>query len=132
MLAESPFYANILVSDISRARAFYEGILGAVALRIAESEVVYRSGGTQFAVSRVGDAGPTVHTVGSFIVTDIDSTAADLRGRGVKFEEYDLPGLRTVNGIATFAGDGVALPDRVAWFRDPDGNLLSIVQEGST
>ena len=132
MLAESPFYANILVSDLSRARAFYEGILGAVALRIAESEVVYRSGGTQFAISRVGDAGPTLHTVGSFIVTDIESAASDLRGRGVEFEQYDLPGLRTVSGIATFAGDGVALPDRVAWFRDPDGNLLSIVQEGSS
>ena len=132
MLAESPFYANILVSDISRARAFYEGVLGAVALRIAESEVVYRSGDTQFAISRVGDAGPTVHTVGSFIVTDIESAASDLRGRDVEFEQYDLPGLRTVNGIATFARDGVALPDRVAWFRDPDGNLLSIVQEGSS
>ena len=129
MLARSPLYANILVSDIPRSRAFYEGTLGAVPVRIAESEIVYRTGGTQFATSRVDDAGPTAHTVGSFIVDDIETVVAGLRDRGVVFEDYDLPGLRTVGGIATFEADGVALPDRVAWFRDPDGNLLSIVEE---
>ena len=100
-------------------------------LRTAESEVVYRSGTTRFAISRVDDAGETVHTVGSFVVDDIESLVTRLWARGVRFEEYDLPGLMTVEGIATFAADGVTLPDRVAWFRDPDGNLLSIVQEGS-
>ncbi|MDQ3913055.1 MAG: hypothetical protein M3305_15065 [Actinomycetota bacterium] len=48
---------------------------------------------------------------------------AGLRSRGVTFEEYDMPGLKTVNGIAHFG------PDKVAWFKDPDGNILSLVQE---
>jgi catechol 2,3-dioxygenase-like lactoylglutathione lyase family enzyme len=128
---ETPLYANILVGEIPRARGFYEGILGFEPFRTAKSEVVYRAGSTRFAVSRVDDAGETAHTVGSFVVDDIESVVAGLRARGVRFEDYDLPGLVTIEGIATFAAEGVALPDRVAWFRDSDGNLLSIVQEGS-
>jgi catechol 2,3-dioxygenase-like lactoylglutathione lyase family enzyme len=124
-------YANVLVGDLDRARAFYEGMLGMEPIRTAASEVVYRSGTTRFAVSHVEDAGRTAHTVGSFVVEDIDAIVAGPRAKGVRFEDYDLPGLVTIEGIATFAGDGVTLPDRVAWFRDPDGNLLSIVQEGS-
>ena len=131
MLGKWPLYPNILVGDLDRARRFYEEILGMEPIRTAESEVVYRSGTTQFAISRTEDAGKTAHTVGSFIVDDIEPIVAGLRAKGVRFEDYDLPGLVTVDGIATFAADGVALPDRVAWFRDPDGNLLSIVQEGS-
>ena len=131
MLGEWPLYANVLVGDIDRARRFYEQILGMEPIRTAESETVYRSGTTRFAISRVDDAGPTAHTVGSFVVDDIEAIVAGLRAKGVHFEDYDLPGLVTVEGIATFAADGVALPDRVAWFRDPDGNLLSIVEEGS-
>ena len=131
MLGNWPLYANVLVGDIDRARAFYEGILGMEPIRTAESEVVYRSGTTRFAISRVDDAGETAHTVGSFVVDDIGPIVAGLRAKGVRFEDYDLPGLVTVEGIATFAADGITLPDRVAWFRDPDGNLLSLVQEGS-
>ena len=93
--------------------------------------MVYRAGVTRFAISRVDDAGETVHTVASFVVDEIEHVVSDLRDRGVDFEDYDLPGLTTLDGIATFAADGVTLPDRVAWFRDPDGNVLSIVQEGS-
>jgi hypothetical protein len=60
------------------------------------------------------------------VVRDVEATVADLRGKGVTFEDYDLPGLRTVNGIAEL-GD-----IRGAWFKDPEGNILSVVQLRTT
>jgi hypothetical protein len=59
-------------------------------------------------------------------VRDVEATVADLRGKGVRFENYDLPGLKTVNGIAEL-GD-----IRGAWFKDPEGNILSVVQLRTT
>jgi catechol 2,3-dioxygenase-like lactoylglutathione lyase family enzyme len=56
------------------------------------------------------------------MVRDVEATVADLRAKGVTFEDYDLPGLKTVNGIAELGGI------RGAWFEDPEGNILSVVQ----
>lgn len=56
------------------------------------------------------------------MVRDVEATVADLRGRGVTFEDYDLPGLKTVDGIADLGGI------KGAWFKDPEGNILSVVQ----
>ena len=63
-------------------------------------------------------------------VADIDATVAALRARGVVFEEYDLPGLKTVNGIADINGNypSKGVGERGAWFRDSEGNLLGIGQ----
>ena len=71
-------------------------------------------------------AGTAQHTLGAFMVQDIDATVAELRGKGVTFEDYDLPGLKTVNGIAELGGI------RGAWFKDPEGNILSVVQLPAT
>jgi catechol 2,3-dioxygenase-like lactoylglutathione lyase family enzyme len=60
--------------------------------------------------------------VAAFVVDDVDAAVAGLRERGVVFEEYDLPGLRTEGGIATLG------PVRAAWFKDPDGNILAVEQ----
>ena len=65
-------------------------------------------------------AGTAEHTLAHFIVADLDATVQELRGRGVTFEEYDLPEIRTVDGIATFDDF------RAAWFRDPDGNIIAL------
>jgi catechol 2,3-dioxygenase-like lactoylglutathione lyase family enzyme len=56
------------------------------------------------------------------VVRDVEATVAELRGKGVTFEEYDLPGLKTVDGIAELGGV------RGAWFKDPEGNILSVVE----
>jgi catechol 2,3-dioxygenase-like lactoylglutathione lyase family enzyme len=123
MLTDTPFYATIPTRDLQRARTFYEKILGLIPARELERETVYRAGITSFDVYLTDSAGSARHTLGSFIVENIEATVAELRSRGVTFEEYDLPGLTTVNGVAQLG------PDKVAWFKDPDGNILSLTQE---
>jgi catechol 2,3-dioxygenase-like lactoylglutathione lyase family enzyme len=121
MLGEVRFGANIPVREVASARQFYEGVLGVTPMRVLEHEVIYRAGGAYFGIYETDAAGKAGHTLGTFSgVANLESVVADLRARGVVFEEYDQPGFRTVNGIAQFG------PDRVAWFRDPDGNILSI------
>ena len=126
MLGSSPFYANIPVSDIARARAFYEGVLGLHPWRIDDRihEVIYEAGMTRFAVYQSAGAGKSEHTIGTFVIEDLDAVVASLRSKGVNLVDYDLPGLKTEDGVATFGFD------RVAWFRDPDENLINLTQEG--
>jgi catechol 2,3-dioxygenase-like lactoylglutathione lyase family enzyme len=125
MLSELPFFANIPVADLDRARAFYEGVLGLHPWRIDERihEVVYEAGPARFAAYVSAGAGKSEHTIGTFLVQDMDPIVAGLRQRGVAFIDYDLPGLKTEDGIASFGHD------RVAWFKDPDGNILALTQE---
>jgi len=121
MLGQFGFGAAIPVRSVANARQFYEGILGVSPVRIQDREVIYRTGNTKFAIYETEAAGQASHTLGTFSgVSDLESIVTELRGRGVQFEEYDAPGLKTVGGIADFGSE------RVAWFRDPDGNILSI------
>lgn len=124
-LAEAGIVAIVPVTDVEAAIPFYEGTLG---LELQERrddlpenrEAEFRAGqGTLLLYESVG-AGKSRHTVAGFRVDDIDSTVADLRERGVEFEEYDLPEIKTEGGVAA-VGDV-----RAAWCRDPDGNLLAI------
>ena len=124
MLTNVPFYATIPTKDLQRARNFYEQILGVTPERELERETVYRAGSSFFDVYLTEAAGSGRHTLGSFIVENIEAAVAELRNRGVSFEEYDLPGLKTVNGVAQLG------PDKIAWFKDLDGNILSLTQEG--
>jgi catechol 2,3-dioxygenase-like lactoylglutathione lyase family enzyme len=111
----------IPVSDRGRAMVFYGGILG---LRLHEEtggDVLYAAGGgSLLGIYETDHAGKAGHTLAGFFVEDIDAVVAALRERGVTFEEYDLPGLRTVDGIAQLEGE------RAAWFKDPDGNVLAL------
>lgn len=121
MLGDVRFGASIPVRSVATARGFYEEVLGVTPIRIQEREIIYRAGDTLFGIYETDAAGKAGHTLGTFSgVDDIDAVVAELRRRGVAFEEYHMPDITTVNGIADFG------PERVAWFRDPDGNLLSI------
>jgi hypothetical protein len=80
--------------------------------------------GSQFALYPSAGAGTAQHTIAGWTVGDIEAEVGELRARGVVFEEYDLPNLKTVNGIAALG------PNRAAWFRDSEGNILGIMQEG--
>jgi catechol 2,3-dioxygenase-like lactoylglutathione lyase family enzyme len=110
------------VSDMDRARAFYEGTLG---LRPGEDmgeAVTYPCGaGTVLLVYRSEFAGQTGATIAGFEVPQVADAVADLSGRGVTFEQYDQPGIRTDERGIFDAG-----PFRAAWFRDPDGNTFAI------
>jgi catechol 2,3-dioxygenase-like lactoylglutathione lyase family enzyme len=116
-------HATIAVTDIERAMAFYGGILGLSAKERRSGGVVYESGGTWMLVYPSSTAGTNQATTMTFEVDDIDPVVEELIGRGVTFEQYDVPGLRTdQRGVAEIEGE------RAAWFRDPDGNILAIGQ----
>jgi predicted enzyme related to lactoylglutathione lyase len=125
VLADAEVAAIVPVSDIDRAVEFYGKVLGLeMEARRADlpenREAEFRArNGTLLAYESVG-AGQSRHTVAGFRVKDIDAVVATLRERGVAFEEYDLPNLKTENGIAA-VGDV-----RAAWCRDPDGNIIAI------
>jgi catechol 2,3-dioxygenase-like lactoylglutathione lyase family enzyme len=114
----------VAVSDLPRAPEFYEGRLGLVPRDERSGAVRYDTkGGTWFMVYQSQFARPAESTRMKFEVPDIYATVRDLRERGVVFEEYDVPGVKTVDGIAEHESGA-----RGAWFKDPDGNILQIGQ----
>ena len=122
VLGEWPFYANIPVKDLQEARRFYENTLGATPVREEEDYLQYQTGDSLFGLYPNQDAaGSALHTLGSFMVEDIEATVTELRSRGVTFEEYDMPGLKIENGIAQIGSEKVAV------FKDSDGIVLWIV-----
>jgi catechol 2,3-dioxygenase-like lactoylglutathione lyase family enzyme len=122
MLNDHPVYATIATGDLDRARAFYEGTLGFSAeMDDPTGGVMYGSGGTRFLLYPSEFAGGAPQTVASWFVDDVDATVAELTGKGITFEQYDLPGIKTnERGIAELG------PLKGAWFKDPDGNILSV------
>ena len=126
MLSDKKTYATIPVSDLTRAREFYEKTLGLQPDMVTEGGVMYGSGGTQFFVypSRYRASG---HTQMSWRVSDIKAEVALLKANGIQLEEFDIPGLEMAGGIA-HSGPEVW----TAWFKDPDGNLLGLTQIGQT
>ncbi len=123
MLESATAHATIAVSDLGRARQFYEETLGLTPKDERSDGVTYAvGGGTWFMVYPSQFAGTAKSTSMTFEVEDLDVAVSDLRGRGVVFEEYDMPGLKTVDGIAEIQGV------RGAWFKDPDGNILAVGQ----
>lgn len=124
LLTDSDTYTTIPVSDLERARTFYGKTLGIASAMVTEGGVMYRSGGTRFFVypSAYKASG---HTQMSWVVGDIKAEVAALKAKGIVFEEFDRPGVKTVDGIAQ-SGPEVW----TAYFRDPDGNLLGLTQIG--
>jgi catechol 2,3-dioxygenase-like lactoylglutathione lyase family enzyme len=118
-------FTTLPVTDPARARRFYAEKLGL--LPTEPDGDFYECGeGTRFVISKMGSR-PGGHTQMAFAVEDIAGTLRDLRSKGVVFEEYDYPGLRTVDGVSD-AGDLKA-----AWFKDSEGNMIGLMQpvEGS-
>lgn len=123
MLSQSQIIAYVPVSDLPRARKFYEGQLGFRPLDTNEEGVMYESAkGSRFFTYKSAGAGTNKASTAYWEVSDLDAEMADLRKRGIVFEEYDSPGFKTVNGVAT--GGGV----RSAWFKDTEGNILALAQ----
>ena len=123
MLQRSPIYAYLPVKDVARARAFYEQKVGFAPGREAAGGVFYEFGGrTACFLYPTPNAGTNRASQAFWTVEDVEREVAELKERGVRFEEYDTPGIKTVNGIATGGGT------KSAWFKDPDGNILAIVQ----
>jgi catechol 2,3-dioxygenase-like lactoylglutathione lyase family enzyme len=123
MLEDFPVHASVAAADIERARGWYRDRLG------VEPRMTDPGGGMWFEfgagswlyVYPTAMAGTAQNTVAGWTVSGIEEVMADLRARGVVFEEYDLPGLKTVDGLATW--DGTA---KAAWFKDSEGNTFEL------
>ena len=121
MLSRCRVHTTLPTADIDRLRGWYEGVLGLTPMAVRPNAVLYETTpGSVFAISRGSVLSSSTHTQMAFTVDDVDAEVADLKARGVVFEEYEAP--RTVGGIATIG------PGRAAWFKDPDGNLLAVLQ----
>ena len=123
MLKEHPIDIVLLATDLEAAKDFYENKIGLPVLNDSPAAITFKCGGDSHLVvskSTVGTADE--QTQASWRVSDVASEVADLRARGVKIEDYDLPGLKTVDGIADL---GFAL---MAWFIDPSKNCMGMLQ----
>ncbi|MFT3912530.1 MAG: hypothetical protein QM704_00150 [Anaeromyxobacteraceae bacterium] len=124
MLGQSRMTTMLPVVDLARARAFYEEKLGLVPEGARpDGKFLYRlAGGGLLALFPRGAPTRAEHTAVSFEVPDVEREVTALRARGVEFQDYDLPGLRTVNAVCVLGSE------KAAWFLDPEGNTLCIHQ----
>ena len=123
MLANNPIDPMILATDLAVAREFYGDRVGLEVLLESDDFLAFRCGGDSRLVVTRSSAGTTeAQTKASWRVSDLAAEVTELRSRGVALEEYDEPGLKTVDGIADV---GFAL---AAWLVDPDGNSLGLLQ----
>jgi catechol 2,3-dioxygenase-like lactoylglutathione lyase family enzyme len=130
-LARADVAPRLPAQDLERARAFYADKLGLHPVEEREGGLRYRCGSTVFSVFASAGDPSGQHTQMAWEVDDIGAAMAELRARGVLFEDYDQPGLKTVDGVAEIAGtypsDG-GIGERGAWFHDSEGNLLALSQ----
>ena len=125
MLATKDATATVAVKDIDNARKFYGGTLGLPPIEVPEEEVAaYQAGGTRLLVSRSEFAGTNRATSVTWNVGgEVDTIVQDLRGKGVRFERYDVPEV-------VHEGDVHVMGDmRAAWFKDPEGNIHALVSQ---
>jgi catechol 2,3-dioxygenase-like lactoylglutathione lyase family enzyme len=122
MLATSDVIAFAATTDLTRARSFYEGTLGLPLVGEDPYAAVFDAHGTMLRVTAVAEVAHPGYTVLGWRVTDIAAIVADLQARGVAFARYD--GVeQDAHGVWTSPGG-----DRIAWFTDPDGNVLSLTE----
>ncbi len=123
MLQTSPLYAYIPAKDLKRARRFYEGKLGFKATLENNGGVTYQcAGGTACFLYPTPNAGTSQASQAFWSVADIEREVADLKTRGVVFEDYDMPGDKSPSGVITAGGA------KAAWFKDSEGNIMAIIQ----
>lgn len=115
--------AFAVVRDAATARAFYEGTLGLTILAVEPAALMLDSGGTVIRLQIGPNHQPEKYTVLGWKVPDIRATASRLADAGVKVERFEWMTIQDGTGIATFPNG-----DMVAWFKDPDGNILGVAQ----
>jgi catechol 2,3-dioxygenase-like lactoylglutathione lyase family enzyme len=124
MLSDHPVFPILLSTDLDASRSFYRDTLGLEIIREdADDRIVFRCGaGTQLVVTRSTVGTADTQTQMAWRVPDLRAALADLRGRGVRIEEYSAPDPQTVDGIADMGHSWAA------WFIDPSRNVLAVVQ----
>jgi predicted enzyme related to lactoylglutathione lyase len=123
MLESAELIAFVATADVPRARAFYEDVVGLELTGDDGFALVFDAHGTTLRVTQVAEVAVAPYTTLGWLVPDVVTTIAALAGRGVVFERFD--GIdQDEHGIWTAPGGG-----RIAWFKDPDGNTLSVTQQ---
>jgi len=122
MLGSAPIRAYIPVSDVSRARRFYEKTVGLRPKEEYAGGVIYECGGAEVFMYPTSNAGTSKASQAFWQVEDVEAEVAELKARGVVFEEYDMPGIKMKDSIATGGGA------KTAWFKDSEGNILAVSQ----
>lgn len=122
MLGKYDCHATIACSDIERAKTWYEEKLGLTPLNEDQGGLYYECGGTGFLLFPTPFAGTAKNTVMEWSVDDLAPVMEDMRGRGVTFDHYDIPGVEWEGDIALMGGT------KGAWFKDGDGNILALTE----
>ena len=122
MLQSAPIRAYIPVTDVSRARKFYEGKIGLVPKQEFAGGVIYECGGCEVYMYPTSNAGTSKASQAFWDVDDVEREVAALKARGIVFEDYDLPGEKSPSGVLTAGGA------KAAWFKDSEGNILAIIE----
>lgn len=130
MLHKSTVAARIPAQDLQRARRFYADKLGLEPSEERPGGLLYRCASGEFGLFESAGTATGEFTQMAWQVDDIEAVVQALRARGVRFEDYDMPGLTTKDGIAIVEGNypSKGTAERAAWFRDSEGNLLAIGQ----
>ena len=127
MLKNGRIVPYIPVADVARARQFYEEKIGLTPKEKYAGGLIYEcDGGSWVFMYPSAGAGTSKASTAFWAVDDVVTEVAELKSRGVVFEEYDMPGIKTVNGIASGGGA------KTAWFKDTEGNILAISQRVSS
>jgi catechol 2,3-dioxygenase-like lactoylglutathione lyase family enzyme len=129
MLKDGRVATRIPVRDLGRSRAFYAEKLGLEPEDERPGGLLYRCGGTEFALFESAGTSSGTHTQMGWEVDDIEATVADLRSRGLEFEKVEMPGIEVRDGIAEIRGNYPSKGsrgERAVWFRDLDGNVMGI------
>ena len=117
-------YSVLPAQDLQRARRFYSDALGMEPAEDMPAGLLFRTaGGAMILIYETSFAGTNRATAIGLVTGSFDADVADLRAKGVKFEEYDLPGLKTENGVVVMEGA------KGAWFKDTEGNILSLSED---
>jgi predicted enzyme related to lactoylglutathione lyase len=122
MLSTAPIRAYLPASDVKRARKFYEEIVGLKPREEYSGGVIYECGGAEVFLYPTPNAGTSKASQAYWQVKDVEAEVKELKAQGVKFEEYDFPGVTMKNSIATAGGA------KTAWFKDTEGNILAVSQ----
>src|SRR6202165_4428947 len=124
MLGDYDALATIAVKSLTSARKFYEGKLGFKVVHTeGDQAVTYKSGNSQLLVYQSQFAGTNKATAATWMVKDVEGLVKELKVKGVSFEHYNMPGV-TMKGDVHVAGKL-----KNAWFKDPDGNILALVEQ---
>ena len=122
MLSNAPIRAYLPASNVPRARKFYEQLIGLKPKEEYAGGVIYECGGAEVFLYPTPNAGTSKASQAYWQVTDVEAEVAELKSRGVKFEDYNMPGMNMKNSISTAGGA------KTAWFKDTEGNILAVSQ----